>query len=69
MTAPRIQDVSDRINVPDTNRCIVRGRGQVLAVRRPRDIGQAFAMSAQVLDQFARKRVPDLDELVIRFLK
>jgi len=54
-------------HAPDLDRLVVRGRREVLAVKGPGDVGNAFCVAREALDVLSSADIPQLDDLVRAF--
>jgi hypothetical protein len=52
------------VDIPYPNGVIVGCRGKVHAVRRPRDVGQALCMPAQITDELPGEGGPNLGDVI-----
>jgi len=55
------------LHAPNLDRLVVRGRCEVLAVKRPGDVGYAFCVARETLDVLSSADIPQFDDLVRAF--
>jgi len=57
-------DSTHGVDIPYPNGVIIGRCAEVHAVWRPRDIGQALCMPAQITDEFPGERGPNLGDVI-----